>query len=69
MGEYVERGAGRPGRGGRPSLSGQAIHSPRVSFRLPEELRERAAVRARREGKTISALAREAFERFLRASE
>jgi hypothetical protein len=54
-------------RGGRPSLTGEGTHSPRVSFRVPEELRERAKARAAQEGKTVSALAREAFERFLRA--
>ncbi|GGP03317.1 ribbon-helix-helix protein, CopG family [Nonomuraea glycinis] len=54
-------------RGGRPSLTGEGTHSPRVSFRVPEELRERARSRAEREGKTVSALAREAFEEFLRA--
>ncbi|GGO30114.1 hypothetical protein GCM10010116_60330 [Microbispora rosea subsp. aerata] len=54
-------------RPGRPSLTGAAAHSPRVSFRLPEELRERAKARAEREGKSVSALAREAFEQFLRA--
>ncbi|GII75065.1 hypothetical protein Sru01_00470 [Sphaerisporangium rufum] len=54
------------GRAGRPSLTG-GTHSPRVSFRLPDELRERATSRAAQEGKTVSALAREAFERFLRA--
>ncbi len=55
------------GRGGRPSLTGENAHSPRVSFRVPEELRERAKARAAQEGKTVSALAREAFEQFLRA--
>ncbi|MEU8176352.1 ribbon-helix-helix protein, CopG family [Microbispora hainanensis] len=40
---------------------------PRVSFRLPEELRERAGAHAEQEGKSVSALAREAFEQFLRA--
>ncbi|MEU9887228.1 hypothetical protein [Sphaerisporangium sp. NPDC051011] len=54
-------------RGGRPSLTGEGAHSPRVSFRVPEELRERAKARADQEGKTVSALAREAFEQFLRA--
>lgn len=52
---------------GRPSLTGEGAHSPRVSFRLPEELRERAKTRAAQEGKTVSALAREAFEQFLKA--
>ncbi|WP_433426319.1 hypothetical protein ACQP1V_43295 (plasmid) [Microtetraspora malaysiensis] len=56
------------GRGGRPSLTGGNTHSPRVSFRLPEELRELAKARAAAEGKTVSALARDAFERFLRES-
>ncbi|WP_433436114.1 hypothetical protein [Nonomuraea sp. CA-141351] len=55
------------GRSGRPSLTGEGTHSPRVSFRVPEELRERAKARAEQEGKTVSALAREAFEQFLRA--
>ncbi|GGO00992.1 hypothetical protein GCM10011574_08290 [Microbispora bryophytorum] len=54
-------------RPGRPSLTGEGTHSPRVSFRLPEELRERAKARAEQEGKSVSALAREAFEQFLRA--
>ncbi|WP_283134054.1 hypothetical protein [Rhizohabitans arisaemae] len=56
------------GRSGRPSLTGEGSHSPRVSFRVPEELRERAKSRAEQEGKTVSALAREAFEWFLRTS-
>ncbi|SDM29606.1 hypothetical protein SAMN05421874_15126 [Nonomuraea maritima] len=34
------------GRPGRPSLTGEGAHSPRVSFRVPEELRERAKARA-----------------------
>ncbi|KAA9379349.1 ribbon-helix-helix protein, CopG family [Microbispora cellulosiformans] len=55
------------GRPGRPSLTGSSTHSPRVSFRVPEELRERAKARAEQEGKSVSALAREAFEQFLRA--
>ncbi|WP_433355593.1 hypothetical protein ACQP25_17150 [Microtetraspora malaysiensis] len=55
-------------RPGRPSLTGDDTHSPRVSFRLPDELRDLAKARAAAEGKTISALAREAFERFLRGS-
>ena len=55
-----------PGRGrGRPSLTGEAHHSPRVTFRLDPEVRNRAAARAEREGKTVSALAREALERYL----
>lgn len=50
---------------GRPSLGGGRTHSPRVSFRAPAELREKAEKRAAREGKTVSQLAREALERLL----
>jgi len=50
---------------GRPSLTGKPAHSPRVSFRASPELRDRAARRAAREHKTVSALAREALERYL----
>lgn len=55
-----------PGRGrGRPSLSGQSEHSPSVSFRLDPAVRDRAAARAKREGKTMSQLARDALQRYL----
>ncbi len=50
---------------GRPSLSGGRKHSPQVSFRVPEQLHARAAEVARREGKTVSQLGREALERLL----
>lgn len=52
-------------RAGRPSLTGGRGHSPHVSFRAPAELRAKAEERAAREGTTVSALAREAFERYL----
>ena len=52
-------------RVGRPSLDGGQKHSPHVSFRAPAELRAKAEVRAAREGKTVSQLAREAFEQYL----
>ena len=45
---------------GRPSLSKGT--SPSVAFRLPPELRARAAEIAASEGKTVSQLAREALE-------
>jgi predicted HicB family RNase H-like nuclease len=48
--------------GGRPSLSGDAAHSPQIAFRVPPEVRERAAQVAAAEGKTVSQLAREALE-------
>lgn len=56
------------GRGGRPSLTGEAAISPRVTFRLTPAVRDRAAQIAEREGKTISQLAREALERRVEAS-
>jgi predicted HicB family RNase H-like nuclease len=55
-------------RGGRPSLTGGAAVSPRVSFRVTPGVRERAAIIAEREGKTISQVAREALEARVRAS-
>ena len=48
--------------GGRPSLSGAAARSPQIAFRVPPEVRERAAQVAAAEGKTVSQLAREALE-------
>ena len=50
---------------GRPSLAGRAGPSPRVNFRTTPALHERAQRRARREGKTISQLAREALEKYV----
>jgi predicted HicB family RNase H-like nuclease len=49
-------------KAGRPSLTGEAAVSPRVTFRLTPDIRDRAAAIAEREGKTISQLAREALE-------
>jgi predicted HicB family RNase H-like nuclease len=48
--------------GGRPSLSGAAARSPQIAFRVPPEVRNRAAEVAAKEGKTVSQLAREALE-------
>lgn len=50
---------------GRPSLTGRAAPSPQVTFRLPPELRAKAEARAKREGKRVSDVAREALERYL----
>lgn len=50
---------------GRPSLSAPGTRSPQVAFRVPEAMRAAAQARASREGKTVSALAREAFELYL----
>lgn len=55
-------------KGGRPSLTGDSAASPRVSFRVTPRVRERAAIIAERESKTISQLAREALEARVRAS-
>jgi predicted HicB family RNase H-like nuclease len=57
------------GRGGRPSLSGEAAISPRIAFRVAPAVRDRAAEIAAREGKTISQLAREALEARVAAGE
>ena len=53
-------------RVGRKSLAGGAGHSPRLNFRTTPELYERAAARAHREGKTVSQIAREALEKFIK---
>ncbi len=48
-------------RRGRPSLSGGSKHSPTVSFRVPEDVKELAEERAKAEGKTVSQMARDLF--------
>lgn len=52
-------------RVGRKSLAGGAGKSPRVNIRLSPDLYERALELAKREGKTISELARAAFESYV----
>ena len=52
-------------RRGRPSLSAPGTHSPHVSFRVPEQLHREAAAAAEARGVSVSALAREALERYL----
>lgn len=52
---------------GRKSLSGGTAPSPRVQFRVPENIRDAVEERARAEGKSVSALAREALEHYLAA--
>lgn len=49
---------------GRPSL-GKSGHSPRVSFRVPPDLYKAAWARADKEGRSLSDLAREAFNRYM----
>ena len=55
-----------PRRAGRPSLTGMSADSPQVSFRVSPEIREQAQKAASKQGKTVSALAREALESYLR---
>lgn len=50
--------------GGRPSL-GRRGTSPRIGFRASPELDEAARRRAKAEGKSVSAMAREAVERYV----
>jgi hypothetical protein len=66
LADEAERGydLSRGRRVGRPSLGGSGV-SPRVNFRTTPTLHERALHRAAKEGKTVSALAREALERHL----
>ena len=52
-------------RPGRPALGAAGQHSPRVSFRVPAQVRRRAEQRAAAEGRSVSELAREALERYL----
>jgi hypothetical protein len=54
-------------RVGRPSLTGEAAASPRITFRITPAVRDRAAQIAAHEGKTVSQLAREALEARLAA--
>lgn len=53
-------------RAARPSLDEGS--SPCVSFRAGRTLYEAARARAEREGRTVSDLAREAMERYIRGS-
>ena len=53
-------------RVGRKSLAGANGVSPRVNFRMTLELQTRAQARAEKEGKTISEIAREALEQYVK---
>ena len=68
--EYAGRAADealRVVRRGRPALGDAGgHHSPRVSFRVPEDVRRRAEQRAAAEGRSVSEIARDALERYLR---
>jgi len=60
------RGAVTYPRKGRPSLTGRPTASPSVGFRVTPELRAQAEDVAKRKGVSVSALAREALEEYVR---
>jgi hypothetical protein len=70
LAEEAERGydltGARRRRVGRPSLAGRGA-SPRVSFRTTPELYRAAQRQARKEGRTLSDLAREAVARYIKS--
>ena len=51
---------------GRRSLAGSTGKSPRLNFRVTRELYDHATERAEREGKTLSEIARDALEHYVR---
>lgn len=53
-------------RKGRPSLTGHPSPSPSVGFRVTPELRAQAEDVARRKGLSVSELAREALQEYVR---
>jgi len=57
-----------PRKAGRPSLTGRAAISPKVTLRVTPELREQAERLAGERGITVSRLAREALEQLLHSS-
>jgi hypothetical protein len=63
LGRTMSRAAAR--RRGRPSLTGSELHSPHVSARVPEEVRDRLRARAEAEGKPVSEVIREAIEAYV----
>lgn len=69
MAEEIERNPPDPSElerryVGRPSLGPNGL-SPRVSFRVPPDLYKAAWARADKEGRSLSDLAREAFNRHM----
>ena len=55
----------RARRVGRRSLAGGAGRSPRLNVRITPDLHAHASERARREGKSLSQLARDALEEYV----
>lgn len=62
--EDVHRQLGR----GRPSLTAPGAVSPEIKARVPADLKRRVEQVAKRQGKSTSAVVREALERHLEAS-
>lgn len=56
-----------PRRRGRPSLTGRSERSPQVTFRLDDDMLQRASQLAERDGVSLSALARLALDEYLSA--
>lgn len=54
-----------PRRRGRPSLTGRAERSPQITFRLDDDMLQRASHVAYRDGVSLSALARQALDEYL----
>lgn len=64
--EYAERAAEDALRKvGRPTLAGGSGASPRVTFRVSEEVRDELERRAAADGVSVSTLARRAMEEYL----
>ena len=54
-----------PRRRGRPSLTGRAERSPQITFRVDDDMLQRASHVAQRDGLSLSALARRALDAYL----
>lgn len=51
---------------GRPSLTGPGKRSPQIAFRVPADVQSQAERLAEQRGETVSQLARDALEAYLR---
>lgn len=50
---------------GRKSLSGDGSHSPKIQYRVPADVRDRAARLAEQTGQSVSRISRLALEEYL----
>lgn len=70
LAQEAERGydlsKARRRRRGRPALNGRSAQAKRITFRADDTLFDLAHRRARREGRTVSDIAREAVERYVK---